>query len=89
MTYYSVYYEGGYSDIVAEEAMNLAVEEMQGLPEYSVKREVSISWTCNGPSLLGLSQFHASTLKPVQQLKCYLKLLEAYPSGSFTGTGSI
>ena len=70
MTYYSVYYEGGYRDIVAEkaeEAMNLAVEEMQGLPEYSVKREVSISWTCNGPSLLGLSQFHASTLKPVQQ----------------------
>ena len=46
----SVYYEGGYSDIMgekAEEAMNLAVEEVKGLPEYSVKGEVSISWTCN------------------------------------------
>ena len=31
----------------AEEAMNLAVKEVQGLPEYSVKGEVSISWTCN------------------------------------------
>ena len=42
----SVYYEGGYSDIVeekAEEAMNLSVEEVKVLPEYSVKGEVSIS----------------------------------------------
>ena len=28
----------------AEEAMNLAVEEVKGLPEYSVKGEVSIRW---------------------------------------------
>ena len=27
----------------AEEAMNLAVEEVKGLPEYNVKGEVSIS----------------------------------------------
>ena len=52
--------------------------------------------SCKGPSTLqagfetlhGLNQFHTSTLKPVQQLKCYLKPLEAYPSGGFTGTGS-
>ena len=30
-----------------EEAMNPDVEEVKGLPEYSVKGEVSISWTCN------------------------------------------
>ena len=42
----SVYYEGGYSDIVgekAEEAMNLAVEEVKGLPQYSVKGEVVLA----------------------------------------------
>ena len=55
MTFYSVYYEGGYSDIVGEKAMNLAVEEVKGLPEYSVKGEISISWTCKGPSTLQAS----------------------------------
>ena len=39
----SVYYEGGYVDIIgdkAEEAMNLAVDEVKALPEYIVKGEV-------------------------------------------------